>query len=87
MKSKRELFLDAEAERMKARAFQERERIIYREFITAEGIENARNRLNPKWRKTWDLFHEHWLRHMLPADTGSPMLKKRLARAKYNQKH
>lgn len=80
-KSARERFLDAEAKRMKQRAFEERQKKLYAEFIEHELVENAKNRLDPKWRKAWDAFHDHWLKHRLPADTGSPAKKAQLARA------
>ena len=79
-KSARERFLDAEAARMRKRAFEERHKIVYQQFVEAELLENAANRLKPKWRKAWDLFHDHWLKNRLPADTGSPMLKAKHAR-------
>jgi hypothetical protein len=80
MKSKREEFLDAEYARMRKRAQEERAKIEYQQFIEDELMANARNRLDPKWRKQWDLFHEKWSKTRLPQDTTSPFYKRKLDR-------
>ena len=81
MKSIREQYLDAELERMKKRAFQEKEKILYQEFINKELLDNAKNRLNPRWRHTWDLFHDQWSKRILPTQQVSPFYQLKLKKA------
>jgi hypothetical protein len=76
MKSKREEFLAAEYERMKKRSQEERAKIQFAQFIDKELDDNKSNRLNPKWRKAWDEFHEQWLKNMLPRQHVGPLTLK-----------
>jgi hypothetical protein len=58
----RQKFLASELERMKKRAFDERFKAKYDDFIQRELEKNAKNRLDPKFHKKWDRFHDDWAR-------------------------
>ena len=81
MKSIKEEYLEAEAERMKKRAFEEKEKILYQEFINKELLDNAKNRLDPHWRKTWDEFHDVWATRLIPNEHISPFYQLKLKKA------
>jgi hypothetical protein len=58
----RKKFLDSELTRMKQRAFEERFKQKYDDFVARELEKNGQNRLSPRFHKAWDKFHEDWAR-------------------------